>query len=257
MNNVVLTFDIDWAPEFAIDFVIDRLLERRVRATFFITHKSPALERLRQYPELFELGIHPNFLPGSTHGETPSSVLRHCMALVPETISMRSHALVQSSFLLNRVLTETPITTDVSLFLQHAVGLHPVEYRWNGHALWRLPYFWEDDFEMEREHPCWHLPELLGAGHGLKIFDFHPIHVYLNSADVKPYQALKQTATVLGQLKPDVAAGYVNQEAGTRTMFLEVVDYLSAQGNSARIMDISPEPALSHNLPPRPGSEPE
>ncbi|HYO92547.1 MAG TPA: hypothetical protein VEQ40_12960, partial [Pyrinomonadaceae bacterium] len=166
----MLTFDVDWAPDFAIDFVIDRLLEARVRATWFITHQSPALERLREHQELFELGIHPNFLTGSTHGETYADVLQHCMTMVPEAVSMRSHSLVQSSVLLNQVLAETPIKTDVSLFLQHARSLHAVEHRWGGRSLWRLPYFWEDDFEMEREQPCWRLQEMLAVGEGLKIF---------------------------------------------------------------------------------------
>lgn len=80
---VVLTFDIDWAPDFMIDFVAEGLTQRRVRATWFVTHASPAVEWLREHPDLFELGIHPNFAPGSTQGDSPEAVLRHCLRLEP------------------------------------------------------------------------------------------------------------------------------------------------------------------------------
>ena len=62
MNDLVLTLDMDWAPDCAIDFVSEELVSREVRATWFVTHASPAVHRLREHPELFELGIHPNNL---------------------------------------------------------------------------------------------------------------------------------------------------------------------------------------------------
>ena len=83
---IAITLDVDWAPDHAIDAVAGHLIERDVRATWFVTHASPAIDRLRDRPDLFELGIHPNFAPGSTQGETPDAVLDHCMAIVPEAL---------------------------------------------------------------------------------------------------------------------------------------------------------------------------
>jgi peptidoglycan/xylan/chitin deacetylase (PgdA/CDA1 family) len=68
-NRVCVTLDVDWASDAMIDQTARILLEHEVPATWFITHASAAVDRLRDHPELFELGIHPNFLPGSTHGE--------------------------------------------------------------------------------------------------------------------------------------------------------------------------------------------
>src|SRR5215467_8520985 len=96
----ILTFDIDWAPDFMIDHVAGILVEARVRATWFVTHSSDAIDRLREHPDLFELGIHPNFLPGSSHGSSPQEVLQTCMTIVPEAQSFRTHSLVQSTPLL-------------------------------------------------------------------------------------------------------------------------------------------------------------
>ena len=243
MDELIVTLDTDWAPDFAIDFAAEQLRAHRVCATWLITHHSPAIERLRQDPELFELGIHPNFLPGSTHGGSPDAVLRHCLSIVPEARSLRTHALVQSTELLEQIMRTTPITVDASLFLPHAAGLRPVEHHWAGRMLLRIPYCWEDDFEMERTRPAWHLDELLRDGEGMRVFDFHPIHVWLNSAARGPYETLKTREGALPRLSPEHAEAHVQQGDGTRTMFLEVLGHLASTGRSRCLRDLVGAPS--------------
>ncbi len=238
MDDVVVTLDVDWAPDFVIDFVAELLLARRVRATWFLTHQSPATLRLSQYRDEFELGLHPNFLPGSSHGDSPEEVLRYCMAIAPDAASVRMHGLVQSSPLLELILAQTPLKTDVSLFLPHAPHLQPVEYVWQGRSLLRIPFVWEDDDEMERMAPCWHLAPLLTLGEGLKVVNFHPIHVFLNSSNMQPYKALKRRVPQLADATPGDVAGYVQDGEGGGTFFAEVIDYLSQRGKSSTITDI-------------------
>lgn len=135
MDDVYLTLDVDWAPDFMIDNVAERLVSQGVNATWFVTHESPAIDRLRRHPGLFELGIHPNFSRGSTHGATPEAVLRSCLSLVPDAVSMRTHALIQSSPLLVQVRASTSIRIDVSMFLPHHANLQPVSLWMDGRAL--------------------------------------------------------------------------------------------------------------------------
>ncbi len=238
-NAVALTLDIDWAPDFAIDFVADKLVEHQVRATWFVTHESPAIIRLKQYPELFELGIHPNFFPGSSHGASVDAVLRYCMALVPEAVSARTHGLLQSTRLLGQILAQTPIKIDVSLFLPHTPHLRPVEYPWEGHTLLRIPYFWEDDFEMEyRTRARWDLRPLMEETDGLKIFNFHPLLVLLNAINMEPIRALKQIIPRFSEATQSDVNTFIRGGRGTRTAFMEVIDYLAATRQSVRIRDI-------------------
>ena len=61
LNDFLITVDIDWAPDIAIAATAKYLIENEVKATWFITHASPEVERLKEYPQLFELGVHPNF----------------------------------------------------------------------------------------------------------------------------------------------------------------------------------------------------
>jgi hypothetical protein len=230
-DGVAITLDVDWAPDAAIDAAAERLLEARVPATWFLTHDSPAVERLRKHPELFELGLHPNFLPGSTQGSTPDEVLDFCMRLAPGATSFRTHGLVQSTPLLDRILARTPLRVDVSIFLPHARCVEPLSYWWQGRRLVRLPYFWEDDFEMERPEPCWSAKCLLDRP-GLRIFDFHPIHVALNSSDLSAYQDLKRAQPELARVAAEAIASRTQQGEGAGSLFAELVAHCAAEGDA-------------------------
>jgi len=148
------------------------------------------------------------------------------------------HGLVQSSPLLELILARTPVKTDVSLFLPHAPHLQPVEYVWQGRSLLRIPFVWEDDDEMERMKPCWHLAPMLALGEGLKILNFHPIHVFLNSSNIQPYRALNQRVPRLAEATPGDVARYVQDGEGAGTFFAEVIAHLSHLGESSTISDI-------------------
>jgi hypothetical protein len=237
MKRPVITLDIDWAPDAAIDFAAGMLVRHRAKATWFLTHDSPAVRRLREHPDLFELGIHPNFLPGSSHGATPEEVLGFCMNLVPDAVSMRTHALVQSTPLFDTVLKKTPVRCDASLLLPHARSTEAVEYQWMGTTMLRVPYHWEDDIEMLRDRPSWSLETAL-AGEGLRVFDFHPIHVFLNSADMKPYEALKSKVKPLGAATVEAMAPFVHAGEGARTVFAALVEHVGKSGGGERVRDV-------------------
>jgi ubiquinone/menaquinone biosynthesis C-methylase UbiE len=231
----ILTFDVDWAPDYMIDFAAEVLLEAKVRSTWFVTHQSPAVDRLRRHPELFELGIHPNFLPGSSHGETPRQVLETCLAMVPEAQSLRTHSLVQSTPLLCEVMQSTGLSIDATLFLPGQTHVEPFRFEWDGHSLLRIPFHWEDDHEMSSASPRWKLAAGRSTG---EVFNFHPIHVYLNSADMDAYGSLKARFPRVSAIDQASADAVVNHGPGTRTLFAEVVERIRAAGDSVRLIDL-------------------
>lgn len=102
-QKIFLTFDIDWASDFVLDSCINLVESVGVKATWFVTHETPLLERLRANPN-FELGIHPNFNPllegDFAYGKNYKEVLRYFLNIVPEAKSMRSHCLGISSRIL-------------------------------------------------------------------------------------------------------------------------------------------------------------
>jgi len=234
--QALLTIDVDWAPDFMIRSLANTLAGASVRSTWFVTHASEAIDELRRRPDMYELGIHPNFLAGSSHGQTPEEVIRHCMDLVPEAVCMRTHSLVQSTRLLETVVRLSPVRVDLSLFLPGIPAIGPLIQHVASPLLVRVPYSWEDDDEMARPVPCWDHKAHLRVG-GPVIFDFHPVHVFLNSSSMQAYNALKSKTGSLDDLSERETAGYVNPEAGTGTMFRALVSDLRSQP-SMRVSDL-------------------
>lgn len=235
--RAAITLDVDWAPDFMIDAAAEALLAREVRATWFVTHASPAIDRLRERPDLFELGIHPSFLDGSTHGATPADVVAHCAALVPEARAVRTHCLLQSTPLHDALIRGSAVEVDVSLFLPGASGLEPVVQWSPAGRLVRLPYVWQDNMEMHAPEPRWHTSAVLDAP-GLRIFDFHPVHVWLNSRRFEPYERLKRAGPLAEAAEVD-AARFRGGGPGAMTAFLDLADRLAAGGGGARISDLA------------------
>lgn len=228
--DIAITIDIDWAPDFIIDAVSEQLQTADVSATWFVTHRSDAVDRLSTIAN-FELGLHPNFHPGSTHGDTPEAVLEHLTGLLPGAKSIRTHGLVQSTNLIDLILNRTDVTIDASLFLPGASNLEPVDYYWKGHELVRLPYFWEDDFTFQNPDAEWDVTPYVNR-QGLRIFDFHPIHIYLNSCSDTCYTIAKQRCPNLMKALPNDFAGLRNPGAGTASFFNALVHSAALSGST-------------------------
>jgi len=231
-NQPVLTFDIDWAPDWVIDTIADRLIDKQIRATWFVTHQSEAVARLARC-DLFELGIHPNITKNSSHGSSEEDVLEHLCSIVPGAVSMRTHGLFQSSSFLVKAATKFGIEIDLSLFLPRTAHLEPHQVRWFGMKLWRLPYFWEDDSEMFEEEPIWSLNNRYVRTDGLKIFDFHPIHIVLNTRQFEQYEQLKKISPVSEWTEEFVAVHRASGE-GPATLLDQIIENLSGGGQQVR-----------------------
>lgn len=239
-DDCLLTLDLDWAPDPLIDHVAALLVSAQVRATWFVTHMSDAVERLRRRPDLFELGLHPNFLENSSHGTTPEAVIEHCVRLVPEASSFRSHSLFQSTPLLALIMERTALRTDVSILLAHCTGLRVAEYRRGTRRLLRAPFFWEDDAEMASAFKRWDVPELISET-GLKIFNFHPIHIALNATDLRTYYQDRERLVARANAGSDIERLGM-PGAGPRSAFMDLMNHLSVHGGGRHIRDLDVEP---------------
>lgn len=238
MGEFFLTFDVDWAPDFAIDAVASMLRERQLASTWFVTHRSPAVERLSKQPELFELGIHPNFLPNSTHGSDPTEVLDHVLEIVPNAISLRPHSVVQSGRLLELIITRTRIRLESACFLPGMPGIRPTYFTQFGGSLLRVPFFWADDYEMGQEAPDWD-PTRFFTVAGVKVFDFHPLHVYMNSSSKDGYVDIKRAVPHLSDLSTSQADAYKFVGEGVQTLFTRMLDHITdTTGSSRRLCDL-------------------
>lgn len=242
-NNFVITIDVDWMPDWCIREVANILIEKNIKATWFITHDSQEIRKLFNYPHLFEVGIHPNFKKGSTQGKSIGEVMEYLKKIAPKAISIRTHGLVQSSRLFQIIRGDFNMLYDVSLLLPETPNIIPHEIFFsktiNGeNGLLRFPYFWEDDIEMNRPQPCFSFKHKKYHVPGLKIFDFHIIHIILNSADISIYNNCKEDKEIFKLSNADVQS-YVNEGQGTGTLFREIVQFLSINNKSQTISDLA------------------
>jgi hypothetical protein len=215
-GRVFLTFDIDWAHDEVIASAIDLVEEYGVAATWFITHPTHQLERLRANPQ-FELGLHPNFLPllmkgDPSNGRSAEEVLDRLLKLVPEARAVRSHSLVQSGRLLE-LFSNKGLTHEANTFLpaQSGIALRPW-VDWFG--VIRVPYFWEDDHHCEIRPQC--CVDEMEARPGLRGYSFHPIHLYLNTEALGRYESARDS---FGD--PNRLMTHRNEEGGGVRQILE------------------------------------
>lgn len=220
-----LTIDIDWADDVVLNDSIELIERAGVEATWFVTHETEVLERLRGNSN-FEIGIHPNFnflLNGDDrNGRTAQEVVDRLMEIVPEAKSVRSHSMTQSSRLL-QLFKATGLSHDCNHFIPESAGIELRPWMaWNG--LVRVPYFWEDDISCEYGPEATETSmESLHRRPGLRVFDFHPIHIFLNTDQLDRYERTRPLHQIPGELIKHRFDG-----VGVRTLLSALLEFEQA-----------------------------
>jgi hypothetical protein len=217
-ERVFLTVDIDWAHDEVLGDTIDLVERADVNATWFVTHHTPLLARLRANPK-FELGIHPNFnfllLAGDPrNGATAEEVVDRLMTVVPEAAAVRSHSTTLSTGLLN-LFARKGLRYDCNCFVPHYAGMELKPWdNWTGMTM--VPYSWEDDVAFLSGTAT--DVDALSRRRGIKVFDFHPIHVFLNTESSARYEAARGDLGDPGRLRL-----HRNPRSGTRTVLTQLM----------------------------------
>lgn len=214
---ILFTADIDWAPEEVISDTIQLFEKYNVCCTFFATHYSDVLIKCNR--ELFELGLHPNFnklLQGS--GGDPDEILNSLKNYYPEAKGVRSHSLTQNGWLLNKY-KEIGMLYEVNHFLPYHQSIFPYKL-WNG--LLRIPFNWEDDYHFALDLP-FNNSNIDLNDTGLNIFNFHPIHIFLNSENNVRYLKTKDCMQDVTKLRPWQNKSNVK---GTRDILIDLLEHV-------------------------------
>lgn len=227
-KTVYITMDQDWADDGVLADTIALMEKLNIPACLFITNETPLLPVLREHP-LFTLGIHPNFLPhlnGQT-AKTYRETIQELRELVPEAKVIRCHALVDATPILVTA-KELGFLADMNLFLPASSGITPHPFR-HFSGLKRLPFFYEDDAWASEIDPPSPEQHMRTAPDALKIFNFHPIHLYLNTEDMSRYNRAKPHYHEFDKLAP-----FINRDEGfgARDFLLRIKEL--ADDNSIR-----------------------
>ena len=232
-KEIYLTFDLDWAREEVVAYTLDILERAGVPATVFVTHDGTFLKRMRDNP-LFELAVHPNFVPLEPVDYNVQDFmawahekLEWYKELVPEATAVRSHGLTQNSRLLD-LFKDMGYEREANLLITLSSGLTLFPfYHWNG--LMRVPYFWEDDIhciEVRRGiYKDWRIEPFV-YNNSIKIFTFHPIHIFLNSDSLDRYEKARPFFK-----EGDELHDYVDNECrGDRNFLMDVISFGKSEG---------------------------
>jgi hypothetical protein len=226
------TTDIEWAPEWAIAEMLSFFRERSLPLTPFVTHASAVFDEHYGKPDMRgRVGLHPNFLPGSTHGKTSEEVIDTVFRLWPDASSFRCHCFFDET----RTVLEFKrrgllYDSNLGLFLQpNCVPLL------HNSGVVRFPVFWEDYSHFSNS-----LPFEFGAfrqyfdGPGLKVINIHPLLFALNVPTTEFYAASKHL-----NANPDPESGDKARfrGAGSRTFLEELADHVMKSGRATVYLD--------------------
>ena len=182
------TSDVDWAAEAAL-LIQQKIFDKYdIKATYFITHESPLIRKWHKVGKI-DIGIHPNFLPGSSHGDSFDKVIDTVMKLVPDAHCFRAHRCFDVTPVTHK-LVKRGLLYDSNLVTNLQQDLGPIEHE---SGLWRFPVFYEDGthFEWRRSWDFSEFKDAFGQP-GLKVISTHPMITALNVTTPEYWAALKE-----------------------------------------------------------------
>jgi hypothetical protein len=219
-----ITSDIDWASPFCTDELIHLLESYGITPTLFATHECPVVRRFCEtHPD--DVGVHPNFQDGSTHGSDWVSVIDHVFGLYPHAKAFRSHAFYDSSDILME-MARRGVTYDSNLCLYLQPNLVPLHLGATG--MTRFPVFWEDDTHWLHAGGKWEFDDLaqVFASPGLKIINVHPFIISANIPSAEYYADVKKHIPTLSH---DDSRAVRHDGPGPRTLLIALIEFVRSR----------------------------
>ena len=215
-DKIFITFDIDWCSDEVLEYTLSIIENYNIKATFFVTHQTKLLKRMKENKNI-ELGIHPNFnflLNGDfRQGKTVKEVVKYYKEFVPNAITVRSHSLTQGGSIFP-IFEEEGFLYECNTFIPPQGGvLVPYQHT---KKLIKVPHIFEDDVR-ELYEKDWDIDKFLNY-QGIKVFDFHPIHIFLNTENLERYNKAKPYLQDYKKLKE-----FVNNRYGIKNFFMDLL----------------------------------
>jgi hypothetical protein len=228
---LAFTCDIDWAPEEVIEDTFNLFELFSINCTVFSTHLSDVISKSNR--NLFEIAVHPNFndlLNGKTN-KSFEDILDEILDIHPGAKGIRTHTLMQSITMLQK-FADKGLIYESNNFMPYHTGIKPFKL-WNG--LVRIPYNWEDDVHWAYGY-SFDEHRININTEGLAVFDFHPIHVFINTENKYRYSEAKKHYK-----DPKKLLGLRNNEVpGTRDLLIQLLKHCTQNNiKTYRLIDIA------------------
>lgn len=186
------TSDIDWASEPALERFLDRFCGQDLKLTTFVTHESALIEDYKRRG-LIERGIHPNFLAGSSHGNSFREVIETCLRFAPEAEAFRSHRLFDVTDITHMLHFDYGFryVSNLGTILQR--GIRPILHE---SGLVHFPIYFEDGTHLFNRLSL-SMADLRARflSPGIKIISVHPMNYVINTPEIAYMRNIKDTLT--------------------------------------------------------------
>lgn len=210
---IAITLDLEWAPSPVIADTLELLDAYGVRATLFSTHDD-GFDVTGH-----ERALHPNFL---REGQTEREALAEVAELYTEATGLRSHSLYVHSPL-RSLYDEFGLAYESNYMMYRVPGISPFGMLPD---VVQFPVYFMDDEWFRRESQGVPTAEELLHPEGLKVFDFHPPHIFYNTPSMEYYTEHKEE---YWSESPDID-GIRYDGDGVRDVFVDLLEYLEANG---------------------------
>jgi hypothetical protein len=186
-KELVVTVDLDWACEPAVEELLAFLEAQQIPATVFATHRSEAVECRSQR---LDVGLHPYFASDSSHGPTVPAVVEHVLAIPHNLPAFRCHRFAVSNEAMQAMADAgMQISSNVCADMEHVPAFR------NRHGLLEVPVFCEDGGYLHQRHPLEVTQKWRGAlgQEGARVLLLHPMHWAINTPDFEYMARIKLT----------------------------------------------------------------
>jgi len=208
---ISITIDIEWAPDELIEYTLSHLDNFGIIATFFCTHKHGV--KIRGH----EIAIHPNFNKCDDYAYTLEKLIK----IFPQAKGIRSHSLFTCSRLYP-IYKRFGITYESNYFMYNCPNIFPF-FMLND--ILEIPIFFMDSSHIIRcKKDTFKLKSLKLETPGLKVFAFHPIHLFLNTREINAYISAKPFLH-----QPEKLAEFRNQKVGIENLFFDLLNYITSE----------------------------
>jgi len=228
------TSDIDWASEFAIGQTLLFFKNAAIKPTFFLTHKSTVLDTA-----LFEdgiyAGIHPNFLPKSSQGNSFDEVIDFCFNLLPNASCFRAHRYFEVNDIYEKMYSRgIRYATNTCTFLEN---IPPFLHR---SGMVQFPIFFEDGAYLWQDgEMSFKSAESSFKNSGLKVINIHPMHLMLNTPYFAYTRKIKDTVSKEEWISfdEDAIKKLRNNKIGITDFINDMIEFIKI--SDAKIMCLS------------------
>lgn len=187
MTELIVTIDVDWACESAIEQTLDFFYKKGIKPTIFSTHNSRIIEDLIND---IEVGLHPYFAKDSSHGSTISEVVQHVMDLPHNIPAFRCHRFANCN-----LSNQAMLSAGMQISSNTCTDLEILPSFKNRFGLLELPIFMEDGGYLLRNHPLKISKDLKNKirNKNIKAILIHPMHFVINTPNFKYMHDIKQS----------------------------------------------------------------